>query len=138
MPYEVRSPDLLARNPQNPIPVLAPEKSIGERAVELIHASLDQADRLLLEQRPRQAVQEILWLLETVSTAFQGIDTGTGTVAGRCSIANLLERGSQAWCVSRQRRYPGKEGYQRRAMSAKLMVPSNSAWIMSDVRFCTP
>lgn len=37
-----------------------------------IHASLDQADRLLLEQRPCQAVQEILWLLETVSTAFHG------------------------------------------------------------------
>lgn len=83
VPYEVRPPELLARNPQTPILVQAPEKSISERAVELIHASLDQADRLLLEQRPRQAVQEILWLLETVSTAFQGIDTGTGTVAGK-------------------------------------------------------
>ncbi len=83
VPYEVRPPQLIARNPQIPIPVLTPEKSIGERAVELIHASLDQADRLLLEQRPRQAVQEILWLLETVSTAFQGIDTGTGTIAGK-------------------------------------------------------
>lgn len=83
VPYEIRPPELLARNPQTPIPVQAPEKSIGERSVELIHASLVQADRLLLEQRPRQAVQEILWLLETVSTAFQGIDTGTGTVAGK-------------------------------------------------------
>lgn len=30
------------------------------------------------EGRDRQAVQDILWLLETVSTAFQGIDTGAG------------------------------------------------------------
>jgi hypothetical protein len=63
--------------------VQAPEKSLGERAHALIHASLDQADRLLLEQRPRQAVQEILWLLETVSTAFQGQESGAGTIEGK-------------------------------------------------------
>lgn len=83
VPFEVRPPALLSRSPQTPITVQAPDKSIGQRAVELIHASLDQADRLLLEQRPRQAVQEVLWLLETVSTAFQGAETGTGTVEGK-------------------------------------------------------
>lgn len=83
VPYEVRPPALLARHPQTPIVVQAPEKSLGERAFALIHASLDQADRLLLEQRPRQAVQEILWLLETVSTAFQGHESGAGTIEGK-------------------------------------------------------
>lgn len=83
IPFEVRPPALLARHPQAPIVVQAPEKSLGERAYALIHASLDQADRLLLEQRPRQAVQEILWLLETVSTAFHGQESGTGTVEGK-------------------------------------------------------
>ncbi len=83
IPYEVRPPALLARHPQTPIAVQASEKSLGERAYALIHASLDQADRLLLEQRPRQAVQEILWLLETVSTAFQGQEAGTGTIEGK-------------------------------------------------------
>jgi hypothetical protein len=83
IPYEVRPPALLARHLQTPIAVQAPEKTVGERAYALIHASLDEADRLLLEQRPRQAVQEILWLLETVSTAFQGQESGTGTVEGR-------------------------------------------------------
>ncbi|MBY5774920.1 hypothetical protein HFN63_33465 [Rhizobium leguminosarum] len=83
VPYEVRPPALLARHPQTPIAVLAPEKSLGERAFALIHTSLDQADRLLLEQRPRQAVQEILWLLETVSRAFQGQESGTGMVEGK-------------------------------------------------------
>jgi len=44
---------------------------------------LRQSEQLLSEGRDRQAVQEILWLLETVSTAFQGLDTGTGTIQGR-------------------------------------------------------
>ncbi len=83
VPFEVRPPALLARHPQTPIVVQAPQKSLGQRAHELIHTSLDQADRLLLEQRPRQAVQEILWLLETVSTAFQGQESGSGTVEGK-------------------------------------------------------
>ncbi|WP_377806574.1 hypothetical protein [Azospirillum sp. A29] len=83
VPFEVRPPALLARHSQMPITVHAPQKSLGERAYALIHASLDQADRLLLEQRPRQAVQEILWLLETVSTAFNGQESGSGTVEGK-------------------------------------------------------
>lgn len=83
LPFEVRPPSLLARNLQTPVAVQTPQKSVGERATELIHTSLDEADRLLLEQRPRQAVQEILWLLETVSTAFQGQESGTGTVEGK-------------------------------------------------------
>ena len=33
--------------------------------------------------RHRQAVQEILWLLEAVSTAFQGLDTGVATLQGK-------------------------------------------------------
>lgn len=83
LPYELRPPELLPRHPQTPIAVQATQQSMGERASALIHRSLDEADRLLLEQRPRQAVQEILWLLETVSTAFRGQETGTGSVEGR-------------------------------------------------------
>lgn len=83
LPYELRPPALLARHPQTPIAVQAPERSIGDQAYALIHASLDQADRLLLEQRPRQAVQEILWLLETVATAFRGQESGAGTIEGK-------------------------------------------------------
>ena len=46
------------------------------------------------EGRDRQAVQEILWLLETVSTAFQGLDTGAGTIQGKYfnKIAEDLRR----------------------------------------------
>lgn len=81
--YELRPPALLPRASQTPIPVVASEQTIGGKAYDLIHASLAEADRLLGEQRPRQAVQEILWLLETVSTAFQGQESGTGTIEGK-------------------------------------------------------
>lgn len=45
VPFEVRPPELLPRNLQSPIPVQTLGRSIGEQAVELIHASLDQADQ---------------------------------------------------------------------------------------------
>lgn len=83
VPYEIRLPQLVVRDLQSPIVVAAPEKSMDERAHDLIRHSLEQADRFLLEQHPRAAVQELLWLLETVSTAFQGLESGTGTVEGK-------------------------------------------------------
>jgi hypothetical protein len=83
VPYEVRPPKLTARG-NIPSPVVAiPELSMSDRAKDLIEKSLLQADRFLLEQKPRQAVQEILWLLETVSTAFEGRETELGTVEGK-------------------------------------------------------
>lgn len=41
------------------------------------------SERLLAEGRTRPAVQEVLWLLETVSTAFRGLETANGTVQGK-------------------------------------------------------
>lgn len=62
--------------PQEPL-------SLDQQAQEIIQRSLKQSEQLLSEGRDRQAVQEILWLLETVSTVFQGLDMGTGTVQGK-------------------------------------------------------
>ena len=81
--YEVRPPHLLSLDPQRTIPVQEEAPSLNEQAQETIRQSLRQADLLLAEGRPRQAVQEILWLLETVSTAFQGCATSSGTVQGK-------------------------------------------------------
>lgn len=83
LPYELEPPLLLARHAQTPVTVMTPHRTEGERAGALIRRSLEQADRLLLEQRGRPAVQEILWLLETVSTGFKGETSGTGTVEGK-------------------------------------------------------
>lgn len=81
--YELRPPHLLSLDPQHTIPVQEQPPSLDEQAQETIRQSLRQAELLLDEGRPRQAVQEILWLLETVSTAFQGCLTDSGTVQGK-------------------------------------------------------
>ena len=44
---------------------------------------MQRAEQLLLQGHPREAVQELLWLLETISTAFRGVETESGTVAGK-------------------------------------------------------
>ena len=92
--YEIRPPDLINRNRQ--VAIALPDRvvSLDEQAQELIQKSLAESEKLLAEGRDRPAVQEILWLLETVSTAFQEIETETGTVRGRYfnKIAEDLRR----------------------------------------------
>lgn len=83
LPYELRPPELVSRRTDVPIALPPPVRSLDEQARDLIERSLQEADRMLLEHRPRQAVQEILWLLETVSTGFQGLESGSGTVEGK-------------------------------------------------------
>jgi hypothetical protein len=81
--YYIQPPDLLSQNAQAPIPVPDEPLSLDQQAQELIQQSLRPSEQLLAEGRDRQAIQEVLWLLETVSTAFQGLDTGAGTVQGK-------------------------------------------------------
>lgn len=81
--YQIQPPDLISHNAQQTIEVAEEPPSLDEQAQEIIQQSLKQSEQLLSEGRDRQAVQEILWLLETVSTAFQGIDTGAGTIQGK-------------------------------------------------------
>lgn len=81
--YEIQVPNLVPRNPQAVIAVAERMLSLDEQAQEIIQMSLAESERLLAEGRSRAAVQEILWLLETVSTAFQGLETEVGTVQGK-------------------------------------------------------
>jgi hypothetical protein len=92
--YEIQPPNLISRNPQHPIAVAERATSLDEQAQEIVQQSLKQSEELLSEGRTRQAVQEVLWLLETVSTSFQGLDTGSGTVQGKYfnKIAQDLRR----------------------------------------------
>jgi hypothetical protein len=92
--YELQPPNLIARNPPASIPVSERPPSLDEEAQEIIQRSLKQAEDSLTAGNGRQAVQEILWLLETVSTAFQGISIGETTVQGKYfnKIAEELRR----------------------------------------------
>lgn len=56
---------------------------MAEKAKAVIEKSLNRSEELLTERRSREAVQEILWLLETVSTAFRGLETESGKVEGK-------------------------------------------------------
>jgi hypothetical protein len=82
--FEIRPPNLVERDPfAIAIPVAPQPLSFDDQAQETIQRSLQQSERFLFEGRDRQAVQDVLWLLETVSIAFQGLDTGAGTVQGK-------------------------------------------------------
>jgi len=81
--YEVQPPALIARNSLPPIPVPDRAPSLDEQAQDIIQQSLKKSEEDLALGHGRQAVQEILWLLETVSTAFQGLPMGDGTVQGK-------------------------------------------------------
>ena len=81
--YEIALPDLICRSPQVPVPVPVRSPSFHQQAQEIFQQSLDASEKLLAEGRDRLAVQEILWLLETVTTSFRGVDVGDGTVRGK-------------------------------------------------------
>jgi hypothetical protein len=66
-----------------PIPVQELPENLDANAKELIHSSLSKAEKLLAEKSNRLAVQEIVWLLETVSTVFQGLETDEGSIQGK-------------------------------------------------------
>jgi hypothetical protein len=94
--FQIEPPDLKFYGPYSAVavPVSNRNLSLDEQAVELVQKSLKDSEQLLAEGRHRQAVQEILWLLETVSTVFQGIDTDAGTIEGKYfnKIAGDLRR----------------------------------------------
>jgi hypothetical protein len=69
--YEVSPPQLIARRAQTPVEIATLPPSLDAQAHEKIQRSLKQSEEYLTAGKNRQAVQEILWLLETVSTAFQ-------------------------------------------------------------------
>ena len=81
--YEIRLPDLVATAHHEAIPVPERPLALEAEAQRLIEESLRTSDRALAEGRGRQAVQELLWLLETISTAFRGNETPDGSVQGR-------------------------------------------------------
>lgn len=81
--YRISPPNLLLVDGRDPMPAPMRVPSLDEKAHRIIDKAFSESDRLLAEGRSRQAVQELLWLLETVSTAFKGMDVGEGTVQGK-------------------------------------------------------
>lgn len=84
--YEVRPPGLVTCAQQSPVAVHDRAESLDEQALEVIQKAQKDSEQLPSAGMHRQAVQEILWLLETVATAFQGLESGFGTVWGDRNI----------------------------------------------------
>ena len=81
--YEIRPPYIVASKGYAP-PIHVPrELSLSERVRPLIDESLATCERLLDEGQGRRAVQEILFLLESIITGFRGIDTDEATIQGK-------------------------------------------------------
>ncbi|MEQ5844285.1 MULTISPECIES: hypothetical protein [Paraburkholderia] len=81
--YAIDPPNLVIGNPVQTINVISNVESLDAQARETIQASLTESENLLSSGKHRLAVQEILWLLETVSTAFEGTEHADGTVTGK-------------------------------------------------------
>lgn len=82
--FQIRNDELIAleyNGKSIDVEVSAP--SIEQTTKEIISQSLARSDELLAEGRSREAVQEVLWLLETVSTAFRGVEYEAGKVEGK-------------------------------------------------------
>lgn len=101
--YEIRPPRLEAREGADApmVSVSDTPPTIAERAVDLLQVSLKRSEELLSQRRGREAVQETVWLLETVATAFRGLDTGVDKVEGRYfnQIVKELRRAGSGYYV---------------------------------------
>lgn len=82
--YVLRPPELLLRESvaATSVPVVERPATIAETALEMLQQSLQRAEQLLSERHHREAVQETLWVLETVTTAFRGVGSAGDAVRG--------------------------------------------------------
>lgn len=81
--YAIDPPNLVIGTIILPVPVPESVASLDAQANDRIQRSLTESQNLLNGGRYRLAVQEILWLLETVSTAFADSEHDDGTVTGK-------------------------------------------------------
>ena len=84
VPYRIVPPELVFTGQGvAPVAVRNTTPSLDKQALEVLQNAISLSEQLLAEGKGRQAVQEILWVLETIATAFRGQDTETGTVQGK-------------------------------------------------------
>ena len=82
--YEIWPPDLVLRGEFTHL-VAVPERppTLAEEAIFLYQQSLQRAEQLLSDGHAREAVQETLWLLESVATAFRSLEATGDAVKGK-------------------------------------------------------
>ncbi len=94
--FQIDPPRLIATRVHVPIAVPDEAPSLDTQAKGVIEKALEDSERALSEGNGRQAVQEVLWLLETISTAFRSEKILDGSIHGRYFnkiINELRQRG---------------------------------------------
>ena len=81
--FQINPPKLIATRELVSIPVPNQVPSLDARAEVSIEEALHASDRALSEGNGRQAIQEVLWLLETISTAFRSEEILDGSIQGQ-------------------------------------------------------
>lgn len=86
--YELKPPELLLRDSHSataiaPVPVVERPLTLAEQALDVLQQSLESSERLLADGHHRQAVQETLWVLESLTTAFRGLESAGETIRGK-------------------------------------------------------
>ena len=81
--FQIDPPKLIATGMHVPIAVPDEVPSLDIQAKLAIEEALEDSQRALSEGNGRQAVQEVLWLLETVSTAFRSEKILDGSINGK-------------------------------------------------------
>ena len=81
--FQIDLPKLVATRTHVPVAVPDEVPSLDTQAKRAIEEALEASERLLGQGNARQAVQEILWLLETFSTAFRSEKVLDGNIQGR-------------------------------------------------------
>ncbi len=94
--FQIDPPRLIATRTHVSIAVPGEAPSLDAQAKETITRALDASEQALNEGNGRQAVQEVLWLLETLSTAFRNEKILEGSIHGRYFnkiVEELRDRG---------------------------------------------
>ena len=86
VPFRIEPPNLTPVEGDNPavvIPVPNRPPTLAEQGADVFQRSLQRSEQLLNEGHDREAVQVILFLLESVATAFRDLDTEEGQIGGK-------------------------------------------------------
>jgi len=89
--YRIDETNLLYTGATQPVTIPEIPASLEEKAKKIIDQSLETSMIFLAEGKGRQAVQELLWLLETVTTAFQGMSNGNNDTIGGKYFNKIIE-----------------------------------------------
>lgn len=81
--FQIDPPKLIATRTHAPIAVSDEAPSLDMQAKETIQNALDASEQALEGGNGRQAVQEVLWLLESFSTVFRNPNILDGGIHGR-------------------------------------------------------